>query len=125
MARKVLPLVGFKSLRAFNAFHALLLGVKMLPAYMGETYEEFLERVEEMSEADQRKVLMAGARHVALEKEEIESLICFCTDKNGVPYSAENLKNLGPDDLVDVIVEVCLAIGRIKINFVSEAEKKN
>lgn len=123
--RKVLPLVGFKSLRAFNAFHALLLGVKMLPAYMGESYEDFLQKVEDMPEADQRKILLAGARHVNLEKEEIESLICFCTDKNGVPYSAENLKNLGPEELIEVIVSVCLEIGKIKIHFISESEKKN
>lgn len=123
--RKVLPLVGFKSLRAFNAFNALLLGVKMLPAYMGESYEDFLARIEEMPEEDQKKILLAGARHVNLEKEEVEALICFCTDKNGVPYSAENLKSLGPADLIEVIVSVCLEIGKIKINFVSEAEKKN
>jgi len=123
--RKVLPLVGFKALRAFNAFHALLLGVKMLPAYMGESYEDFLARIEEMPPDDQRKILLAGARHVNLEKEELESLICFCTDKNGVPYSSENMKNLDPAELVEVIVAVCLEIGKIKITFVSESEKKN
>lgn len=122
---KVLELKGYKSLRALNAFSALVLGLKMLPAYMGESYESFLERLQSMPREDQRKMLMEAARFVELGKEEVEALVCFATDKNGVPYSSENLKNLGPDQLVEVIVSVCMEIVKIKIDFVSGSEKKN
>lgn len=125
MARKVLPLVGFKSLRAFNAFHALLLGMKMLPAYVMEPYEDFYARAQEKSDEEKMKLLKEAAQFVSLEQEELESLICFCTDKNGVPYSAANIKNLAPDELVSVIVAVCMEISKIKIELLTDEEKKN
>jgi hypothetical protein len=122
---RVLELKGYKSLRALNAFHALMLGLKMLPAYAGEQYESFFARVEEMSPEEQEKIIREAVLFVELQKDEVEALITFCTDANGVPYSPENLKNLGPGELVECIVAVCKEIARININFVSEAEKKN
>lgn len=61
---------------------------------------------------------------VQLEKDEVDSLIAFCSDKNGVAYDDTNMHNLGPDELVEVIVAVCSEVAKIKINFVSEDEKK-
>ena len=122
---QVLELKGYKSLRAMNAFHALMLGLKMLPQYMGETYEEFFSRIQEMPEVDQLKLIKEASLFVELQEEEVKSLICFCTDKNGVPYTGENLKSLKPNQLTDIIVAVCGEIAKIKIDFVSEKEKKN
>jgi hypothetical protein len=122
---RVLELRGFKSLRALNAFNTLMLGLKMLPSYMGETYEEFLGRIAEMPPQDQEKMIREAALFVELQKDELEALICFCTDPNGVPYSAENVKNLGPKDLHECIVAVCKEIAKIKIDLIGEHEKKN
>jgi hypothetical protein len=122
---KVLPLKDFKSLRAFNAFHKLMLGLKMLPAYMEEPYEDFFSRVQKMNEADQIKLIREAALFVDLEKEELDALVCFSADKNGVPYTSENMKNLGPADFVEIIVAVCFEIAKIKVDFVSDSEKKN
>lgn len=122
---KVLELKGYRSLKALNAFHTLMLGLKMLPSYMGETYEEFYSRVNEMSEVDQEKLIREAALFVDLQKEEVEALTCFCADKNGVPYGPENLKSMSPDQIIEIIVSVCKEISKIKIGFVSEAEKKN
>lgn len=122
---KVLELKGYKSLRALNAFNALMLGLKMLPQYMGEDYEPFLERIQQMPPDDQKAMIKQAAQFVELQKEEVEALVCFCADKNGVPYSPENLKNLKPDQLVEIIVAVCFEIAQIKIDFVTKSEKKN
>jgi hypothetical protein len=122
---KVLELKGYKSLRALNAFHALMLGLKMLPSYMGETYEDFFARINKMPHDDQLKLIREAAIFVELQKEELEALISFSADPNGVPYQAENLKNLGPGQLVDIIVAVCGEIAKINIDFVSDTEKKN
>ena len=122
---KVLELKGFKALRALNAFHALMLGLKMLPAYMGESYETFFDRVSLMPPDDQEKLIREAVLFVELQKEEVEALIGFCADPNGVPYSAENLKNLGPRELHECIVAVCCEIGKIKVDLVSNAQKKN
>ncbi len=122
---RVLELRGYKSLRALNAFHALMLGLKMLPAYMGESYEDFYARISEMPEADQEKMIREAALFVELQKDELEALVSFGADSNGIPFTAENVKNLGPKDLVELVVAVCVEISRIRIGIVSEAEKKN
>lgn len=122
---RVLELRGYKSLKALNAFHTLMLGLKMLPAYMAVPYEEFYSRVEHMSPQDQEKLIREAVLFVELQKDEVEALACFVVDANGIPYSAENMKSLSPADLVEIIVSVCKEISKIKINFVSETEKKN
>ncbi len=122
---KLLELRGYKSLRAFNAFHALMLGLKMLPAYMGETYDAFFERLEAMPEADQEKMIRQAVQFVELQKEEVEAMLSFCCDPNGVPYSAENLCHMGPAQIAESIVAVSMQIVKIKIDIISDAEKKN
>lgn len=122
--RKVLPLVGMKSLRALNAFHTLLLGLKMLPAYMAIDYQTFYASFGTMSEADKETKLREAVAFVNLSAEEVDALISFCTDKNGVPYGDVNRNNLGPDEIFECVVAVCMEIGRIKIDLVSTEEKK-
>ncbi len=122
---QVAELRGYKSYRAFQAFHTLMLGLKMLPAYMGETYEEFYARASLMPPADQEKLIREAALFVELQKEELDAILCFCKDPNGVPFGAENLKNLGPKEIHEAIVSVCVEISKIKIDLVSDTEKKN
>lgn len=122
---KVLELKGYRSLRALNAFHTLMLGLKMLPSYATEDYETFYSRVQLMSPQDQEKLIREAAFFVELRPEEVEALVSFCADKNNVPYSAENMKSLKPDELIEIIVAVCVEISKIKIDLVTDAEKKN
>lgn len=122
---KVLELRGYKSLRALNVFHTLMLGLKMLPAYMGEAYEDFYGRIQAMDPADQEKMIREAAMFVEIQKDELEAVVGFCADRNGVPYSAVNMKDLGPAELVEMVVAVCVEISKIKIDLVSDSEKKN
>lgn len=122
---EVSELTGYKSLRALNAFHALMLGLKMLPQYQGLAYEDFYKSIDSLSDAEKKTLIKEAALFVELQKEEVESLLCFCKDKNGVPFSASNIKNLGPDQIIEMIVAVCFKISEIKIDIISEDEKKN
>ncbi len=124
MTRQVLPLKGYKSLKALNAFHALLLGLKMLPAYMSVDYQEFYASFKSMDDSKKERSLREAAAFVQLTSDEVDSLISFSTDRNGVPFSAVNSSNLSPDEIFEIIVHVCMEIGRIKIDLVSEEEKK-
>ena len=119
MSRKVLPLKGYKALRALNAFHALLLGLKMLPAYIGETYDNFYASFATKTDGEKEKLLREAAVFVQLAQDEIEALISFTTDKNGIPFSSVNVGNLAVDEIHECIVAVCMEIGRIKISLVS------
>ena len=122
---QVLPLRGFNSLKALNAFSALLLGLKMLPAYIAITMEDFYGAFIEMSEGEKEARLREAVAFVKLEQDEVESIICFTKDKNGITHSRENLKNLDVKELHEIIVAVCMEIGKIKISLTSESEKKN
>lgn len=122
---KVNELKGYKSLRALNAFHALMLGLKMLPAYAGIQYEEFYQRIQEMEPSEQKKLIKEAALFVQLEKDEVEALISFCSDANGVPYTSENVKNLSPEQIHDAVVSVCVEMSKFKIDLISKDEKKN
>lgn len=122
---KVLPLKGYKSLKALNAFHALLLGLKMLPAYLSESYESFYESFREKPEEEKEKLIREAVLFVQLQQDEVEALVAFTTDKNGIPYSAASVNNLSMDELHEIIVAVCMEIGRIKIDILTESEKKN
>jgi len=121
---KVLPLKGYKSLGALRAFNVLMLGLKMLPTYMGEDYKEFLDRISQLPDDDQMKMIKEAALFVELGKDEIEAILSFCADKNGAPYEAANLKNLGPKEITEMVVAVCFEISKMKINFITENEKK-
>jgi hypothetical protein len=122
---KVLELKGYKSLRAFNAFHTLMLGLKMLPMYIGESYERFYENMKELPESEQESMIRQAALFVELTKDEVEALASFCTDANGIPFQASNINNLSPDQIVDVIVSVCKEIAKFKIDLLTDKEKKN
>jgi hypothetical protein len=121
---KLLPLQGYKSLKALNAFHTLLLGLKMLPAHMATDYETFYEAFNTKTEAEQETLLREAAAFVQLTPEEVEALLSFATDANGVPYGPVNIKTLGPKAIFEVIIAVCMEIGRIKIDLISGDEKK-
>lgn len=122
---KVLPLVGYKSLRALNAFHTLLLGMKMLPVHIGESYESFFESFKAKTEAEKETMIREAAVFVQLTQEEVEALCSFCADKNGIPYRSENIGNLNAGQIHEIIVAVCMELGRIRVDILSEAEKKN
>lgn len=122
---KFLDICGPKGYSALIAFNTLMLGLKMLPSYMGETYEEFLGRIQLMDQKDQMKMIREAAMFVKLGEDELKDIVCFCTDKNGVPYTSENLKNLKPDEIIDVISGVCFKVSQFRVGFLTESEKKN
>lgn len=123
---EVSEIKGHAGFRAFQAFHTLLLGLKMLPAYLHETYEEFYEQgFKDKSDEEKAKFLREALLFVKLEEDEIESLVSFAKDINGVPYGKSNIKNLKPDELSEILVAVLSEIGRIKITLVTSDEKKN
>ncbi len=121
---KLLPLVGYKSLRALNAFHTLLLGLKMLPIHLDKDYVAFFESFKEKTDDEKEDALRQAAAFVLLSQEEVEALVSFATDSNGIPYSSVNQKQLAAEELFEIIIAVCMEIGRIKIELVSEEEKK-
>lgn len=126
LKRKVLPLIGHKGYMAFCAFQRLIIGLQMIPGNSIYSFEELCAIVEKMEPEDQIKTLVQAAKVVTLADDEANALICFCTDKNGVPYTNENKKNLKPSEFIEIIVTVCFhLISEMTIDLISRDEKKN
>lgn len=125
MTVNVLPIEGPDSYWALQAYMKLLFGLKMLPMYMGEQFEEFLERVEAMELEDRKKILREAVLMVTLDREELMALVRFAADENGVPFTKENTKRLAGDQFLEIVQAVVEAIASIKINFLTKSEKKN
>lgn len=121
----VAEIKGYQGMRAFNAFHVLMLGLKMLPAYLEETYDVFFTSFLDKTEEQKEKLVREAVLFVKLDEDELEALTGFACDANGIPYSKVNMKNLNPGQLHEIVVAVCMEIGRIKIDLLTEGEKKN
>lgn len=121
----LLPLKGPKSVRALQAFQVLVLCGNMLPEYMGMEREAYGKMADELSEADKEKLLRKILTTIPTQEEEIYVLAAFATDKHGVPFSKVNIDNLGPAQIVEILVAVCMEIAKIKITMVTDEEKKN
>lgn len=125
LKRKVLPLKDTKSLRAMNGFYAIMVGLSMIPEYQHLGPKGLTKIIEAMEFDDQLSVLTEGVKLIELDPKEVRALVCFCTDKNGVPYTEENVKNLGISELIEIVVTVCMHIIReIDIDLVTDDEKK-
>lgn len=125
MTNKTLPLVGYKSLRALNAFHMIMMGLKMIPIYAFIPYEEFFQSFEEKTQPEKDMFLREGLAIIELQEDEIEALLGFCTDPNGIPYGKANVKNLDLKTIYDCCLMVLIEISKIEITFITESEKKN
>jgi len=121
---KILELKGYNSLRVLQVFSSLMLGLKMLPQYMKETYEDFLIRINAMPVDDQEKMIREAIHFVEIEDTELDAVFSFATDANGVRYSSENIKNLGPHEIKEIIVLVCMEVAKLKIDIINKDEKK-
>lgn len=125
MTIKVLPLKGPDTYWALQSYIKLLFGLKMLPMYMGKTIEEFFAIIEEMPVEDRKKIVREAVLMVRLERDEVDSLIKFASDGNGVPYGHQNTKSLSPGEFLEIIHAVTQEIAGLEPNFLSLSEKKN
>lgn len=124
MQYKILPFKGYQSLKALNAFNALLLGLKMLPAYLQYDYPTFFDSFKQKSPEETETLIREAVAFVHLEQTEIDALMSFAADSNGIPFGKSNINNLAPEEIFEIIVQVCIEFSKIDINLVSEEEKK-
>lgn len=125
MTINVLPLKGLKSFAAYRALTALLFGYKMLPAHVGETYEEWFPKFAAMDSAGKEKVIRQALLFVQLTEAELEDLACFATNKHGVPHTSVTLAALDAGEIHEILTAVCMAFDKVRVYLVTPEEKKN
>ena len=52
-----------------------------------------------------------------LNESEYMNVLCFAKDANGIPYTKENVENLTYDEIMEIVVDVCLAYSDCKVFF--------
>lgn len=126
---KVLPLKGPASLKVLKAFSTLVMGMMMLPGVQQintvQDVTDFFASFNNKTDSEKENLLRYAASFMSPEDDELAAIVSFVADPNGVPYGTANIKNLGPEQLFEMIVAVCMEVGRIKIDLVTEDEKKN
>lgn len=122
---KIKEFVGLESLRAFRAFHTLLLGMKMTPDNLAKSYEEFLKEIFEKNDEDKKNIITQALGFIEISESELESLIFLTYDTNNILIDKSTIKNLKIEDIVNRIVAVCLKFFQIDIFMINADLKKN
>ena len=122
---KLLPLTGISGVRAFNVFHSVILGLKMVPIELEKGYHAFLDEMNSKTEDEKREYFRTGLNFVPLEESDIEAVIRFCEDANGIPLTKNSVRGMSSVDIINLMVEVFLEIAKLNVNLVTKDEKKN
>ena len=109
---------GLKSPAGFQVLYTLLIGFYTVPTFDGKTdFEEFIKDFEAMPREDKERVLKKAISIVPLKEDEYLNALYFAKDANGIRYTKENVDNLTYSEIMELVVEVCLAFADCKVFF--------
>jgi len=110
---------GINGVRAFHSALALRRSLYYIPKDVHhETFLELSNWFDKLDDENKRKYLKLAIEDGAwLEEKEIEALLKFAKDENGVPICKENIENLKPFEIDDLTLEVACEILKAKVFF--------
>lgn len=112
----------FKGLKGAKAYHSALSLVRSLwyiPKDVDhQTFEEMTGWFDQLNDDEKRKYLKLAVEDGAeLTDQEIQSLLIFAKDQNGIPFGKENIENLTPFEIYETIIDVACNIFKLKVFF--------
>lgn len=122
---KTKELRGLQSVWALNAYSTLVYGLATEQACLGQDYETSTAKFEALPLADKEKQLRHALQIVNLSKDDMQNLLAFALDVNGIPYSQKNVDKLPPMELVEAMLAVCLELAQLRPQICPEDAKKN
>lgn len=123
---RVLTIKGTASFQALTVMQALIYGYWLVPGLSGDkTWKEFREGYYDYSDDEKEHILRNAVGFVKVSPEEIETMLSFIPDKNGIPLCAASIKNLDLGQAFEMMIAVLMEMSKIRISFISESEKKN
>ena len=124
---KIRPILGYNCYRAYQVYRDIILASYIFwnanKVYLSdngdkpESYKDFLMRFEKSTDEEKRDIIKLGADTFNLSLEEVCFLVGLVEDANGVPYSKANINNLQPQEIIDIIIAVCLEISKVTVFF--------
>lgn len=112
----------FKGIAGAKAYHSALALIRSLwyiPKDIDhDSFVEMSNWFDKLDDENKRKYLKLAVEDGAmLQPEEIESLLKFAKDENGVPICKENIENLTGFEIHDLILNVSCEILKSKVFF--------
>lgn len=109
---------GLKSPAGFQVLFTLLLGYYSVPVFgQKKALDDFIKEFEQMPREKKRDILAKAISITPLKEEEYLNVLCFAKDANSIPYSSENVENLKYDEIMEIVIDVCLAYSDCKVFF--------
>lgn len=125
MSVQVKELRGYRSVLAYNAFYALLMGLAVEQAHFGQEAEVTFAKFEALPDEQKEEQLKHALKLVNLSKDDMLNLLAFAVDANGIPYDQKNMEQMEPQKIFEGLLAVCMAFAKIKPFFFDENVKKN
>lgn len=122
---RVKELRGYESVWALNAYYLLVFGLGSEQAVLGQDYDTTAANFEALPEHKKETQLRHALQIVNLSAADMQNLLFFALDANGIPYAQKKPEQLGPEELVEAMLAVCLAISRITPRTCPTDAKKN
>lgn len=111
-------LKGLKSPSGFQVLFSLLLGYYSVPHFEAKgSFQDFVKDFEKMPRDEKRKIIASSVCITPLKEEEYLNVLCFAKDENGIPYSKENVENLTYEQIMEIVIDVCLAYSDCRVFF--------
>lgn len=112
----------FKGIAGARAYHSAQIFVRSLyylPMICTERdYYKAVDWFDLLPDEEKRKVLKIAIDDGAmLKEEEIQAILVFAKDQNGISFGKETIQNLTPFEIKDALLEVCLEIFKKKVFF--------
>lgn len=109
---------GIKTPAAFQVLFTLLIGYFQVPVLNQMIdFEKFVDIFNKAERAEKEKILRKAVSIVPLTEDELLNVLYFARDVNGVRFTRENIDNLKYDDILNLVVDVCLAFAETKVFF--------
>lgn len=115
---------SFKGINGARAYHAALTLHRSLwhiPFAVPKHITDFFQMSEWfdlLEEEEKRKILRLAVHDGAmLEEHEVEALLLFAKDQNGVPIGKETIKSLNPFEIHEAILDVACEIFKTRLFF--------
>jgi len=110
---------GINGARAYHAALTLIRSLWHIPfATEHADFYEMSNWFDMLPDDEKRKYLRLAVNDGAmLEEREIEALLLFAKDVNGVPIGKETIKNLNPFEIHDAILDVACEIFKVRLFF--------